>query len=55
MSKEIWVHAYECAVEKWMDIEGVDIEQAQREVDNILEREPDYLIDYFADLAECYS
>ncbi len=54
-NKEIWLHAYECAVENLMDIDSIGRDQAIREVDNILENESDYLDDYFADLAECYK
>jgi len=45
--KEIWVTAYEQAIEEIMFEKDVDHESAQRKLDNILEYDPGY-IDRFA-------
>ncbi len=59
MNKERWIQSYECAVEDIMDVMELEREEAVREIDRILERDPCYLDEYhynrLVDIAECYG
>ncbi len=55
MNKEIWLHSYECAVEDLMDIDTIGRDQAEREVDDFLERDPCYLDDYHLTICDAFA
>ena len=45
-SKELWLHALECAIEEVMDVEDVDRETASRWVEGFIDVDPSFLEDY---------
>ncbi len=54
-NKEIWLQSYECAVEDIMDVMELEREEALREIDRILERDPCYLDDYHLTICDAYA
>lgn len=49
--KEIWIQAYETAIERICDEQDVDMDEGERLLQKILDKEPGYLTDYFG----CYE
>ena len=48
MSKEYWLHSYECAIENIAEDNDITMEEAEVKLNNILETDSHYLDGYLA-------
>ncbi len=46
MSKEYWIHSYECAVEDLMEEHDIDDEEAEKMLLQLLDENSNYLCGY---------
>ena len=52
MCKELWIAAYEQEIEDLAEEHDLDTQEANKMLDNILEKDPHHLDDYMANLID---
>ena len=55
MSKEEWIHSYECAIENIANELDIDMDEAELILDERLEKDTHYLDGYLTFDMDCYS